>query len=171
MDEHHKYAQYILKYLKGMIKTRIHYDRSSHARLIGYSNSDWGENKDDQHSTSGQVFTLANGAISWRSRRQKTVALSVAEAEYMELAETAKQAAWLRSFSQEIGRTPTHPTTICANNQAAIFLAMNPAQQTWIKHMDICYHYIWEQVEDQQVMICHIPGEDNPADLFTKQLG
>ena len=99
------------------------------------------------------------------------VALSVAEAEYMELAETAKQAAWLRSFSQEIGRSPTHPTTICADNQAAIFLATNPAQQTRIKHMDICYHYIWEQVEDQRVIICHIPGEDNPADLFTKPLG
>ena len=170
-DEHHKYAQYILKYLKGTIKTWIHYDRSSHAGLIRYSDSDWGENKDDRHSTSGQVFTLANGVISWRSRWQKTVALSVAEAEFMELAKTAKQAAWLRNFSQEIGRSPIHLTTICANNQAAIFLAMNPAQQMWIKHMDICCHYIQEQVQDQKVMICHIPGEDNPVDLFTKPLG
>ena len=89
----------------------------------------------------------------------------------MELSETAKQAAWLRSFSQEIGRSPTHLTTICTDNQAAIFLAMNPAQQTRIKHMDICYHYIWEQVEDQRITICHIPGEDNPVDLFTKPLG
>ena len=109
--------------------------------------------------------------ICWCSRQQKTVALLVAEAEYMELAETAKQAAWLRNFSQEIGRSPTHPTTICANNQAAIFLATNPAQQMQIKHMDIHYHYIWEQVQDQKVMICHIPGEDNPVDLFTKLLG
>ena len=158
-------------YLKGTIKTRILYDGSSHAGLIGYSDSDWGENKDDRHSTSGQVFTLANGVISWRSRQQKTVTLSVAEAEYMELAETAKQAAWLRSFSQEIGRSSTHPTTICADNQAAIFLATNLAQQTRIKHMDIRYHYVQEQVEDQRVTICHIPGEDNPADLFTKPLG
>ena len=171
MDEHHRYAQYILKYLKGMIKTHIHYDGSSHAGLIGYSDSDWGKNKDDHPSTSEQVLTLANGAISWRSRRQKTVALSVAEAEYMELAVTAKQAAWLRSFSQEIGRSPIHPTTICADNQAAIFLATNPAKQMRIKHMDIHYHYIREQVEDHKVMICHIPGEDNPADLFTKLLG
>ena len=89
----------------------------------------------------------------------------------MELAKTAKQAAWLWSFSQEIGRTPTDLTTICTNNQAAIFLATNPAQQMRIKHMDICYHYIREQVEDHKVMICHIPGEDNPADLFTKLLG
>ena len=41
----------------------------------------------------------------------------------------------------------------------------------WIKHMDIRYHYIREQVKDQRVMICHIPWEDNPADLFTKLLG
>ena len=95
----------------------------------------------------------------------------MAEAEYMELIETAKQAAWLRIFSQEIGRSPTHPTTICTNNQAAIFLAMNPAQQMRIKHMDIQYHYIREQVEGQRVTICNIPGEDNPADLFTKPLG
>ena len=170
-DEHHKYAQYILKYLEGMIKTRILYNGSSHAGLIGYSDSDWGENKDYRHSTCGQVFTLANGVISWRSRRQTTVALSVAEAEYMELAKTAKHAAWLWSFSQEIGRSLTHPTTICTYNQAAIFLATNPAQQTWIKHMDIRYHYIQEQVEDQRITICHIPGEDNPVNLFTKPLG
>ena len=89
----------------------------------------------------------------------------MAEAEYMELAETTKQVAWLRSFSQEIGRSPTHPTTICADNQAAIYFYQR------IQHMDIRYHYIWEQVEDQRVTICHIPGEDNPVDLFTKLFG
>ena len=77
MEEHHRYAQYILRYLKGTIETRIHYDGSSHAGLIGYSDSDWGENKDDRHSTSGQVFTLANSVISWRSRWQKTVAFAL----------------------------------------------------------------------------------------------
>ena len=71
MDEHHRYAQYILKYLKGTIKTQILYDGSSHARLIGYSDSDWCENKDDRHSTSRQVFTLANSTISWHSRQQR----------------------------------------------------------------------------------------------------
>ena len=60
----------------------------------------------------------------------------MAEAEYMELTETAKQAAWLRSFSQEICRSPTHPTTICADNKAATFLATNPAQ-----HVKT-YHYV-----------------------------
>ena len=55
------------------------------------------------------------------------VALSVGEAEYMELASTGKQAAWLRSFSGEIGYPLHGPTPLCADNQAAIFLAINPA--------------------------------------------
>ena len=59
-----------------------------------------GWNRDDHHSTSGHVFLMANGAISWASQQQKMVALSVGEAEYMELASTGQQVAWLRSFSR-----------------------------------------------------------------------
>ena len=65
------------------------------------------------------------------------VALSVEEAEYMELANTGKQAAWLRSFSGEIGYPPYRPTSLCSDNQAAIFLAINPAVEHQMKHIDI----------------------------------
>ena len=83
-----KYAKYVLLYLKGTKELKIKYDGSSDARLIGYSDSDWGENRDDRHSTSGHVFLMANSAISWASHRQTMVTLSVGEAEYMELANT-----------------------------------------------------------------------------------
>ena len=169
-EEHLRYAKYVLRYLKGTKSLRICYDGSSNAGLIGYSDSDWGENKDDRHSTSGQVFTLANGAISWASQRQKTVALSVGESEYMELAATGRQCAWLRSFSAEIGFPFTQATTICADNQAVIFLAINPAVERRTKHIDIRHHYICEQVETKVIDLYHIAGEENPADLFTKPL-
>ena len=85
-EEHIKYARYVLRYLKGTKELKIKYDGASDADLIRFSDSDWGENRDDRHSTSGHVFLMANGAISWASQRQKTVTLSVGEAEYMELA-------------------------------------------------------------------------------------
>ena len=69
---------------------------------------------------------MANGAISWALQWQKTAALSVGEAEYMELASTGQQAAWLRSFSGEIGYPFSKPIPLCADNQAAIFLTVNP---------------------------------------------
>ena len=86
--EHVKYTKYILHYLKGTKELKIKYDGSSDAGLIRYSDSDWGENRDDHHSTSGHVYLMASGAISWASQQQKTVTLSVGEAEYMELAST-----------------------------------------------------------------------------------
>ena len=69
--EHIKYAKYVLWYLKGTNKLKIKYNESSYARLIGYSDSDWGENRDDCHSTLGHVFLMANSAISWASQQQK----------------------------------------------------------------------------------------------------
>ena len=157
-------------YLKGTKELKIKYDGSSDAGLIGYSDSDWGENKDDDHSTSGHVFLMANGAISWALQWQKTVALSVGEAEYMELASTGWQGAWLRSFSGEIGFPIEGPIPLCLDNQAAIFLTVNPAVECWTKHIDIWHHYIQEQYENKVVEPFCIAGIDNPADLFTKSL-
>ena len=54
--------------VKGTKELKIKYDGASDAGLIGYSDSDWGENRDDRHSTSGHVFLMANGAISWASQ-------------------------------------------------------------------------------------------------------
>ena len=170
MEEHLRYTKYVLRYLKGTKSLQICYNGSSNAGLIGYSDSDWGENKDNRHSTLGQVFILANSTISWASQCQKTVALSVGESEYMELAATGRQCTWLRSFSVEIGFPFTQATMICVDNQAAIFLAINPTVEQRTKHIDIRHHYIHEQVETKVIDLYHIAGEENPADLFTKPL-
>ena len=168
--EHIKYVKYILQCLKGTKELKIKYNGSSDTRLIRYSDSDWGENRDDRHSTSGHVFLMANGAISWASQQHKIIALSVGEAEYMELASTGWQAAWLRSFSREIGYPIEGPIPLCSDNQAAIFLMVNPAVECQTKHIDIRHHYIQEQYENKVVEPFHVAGVDNPADLFTKSL-
>ena len=88
----------------------------------------------------------------------------------MELASTRKQAAWLRSFSGEMGYPSHGPTPLCSDNQAAIFLAINPAVEHRTKHIDIRHHYIREQFNEGVIEPFHIAGEENPADLFTKSL-
>ena len=120
----------------------IKYNGDSDAGLIRYSDSDWGENRDDHLSTSGHVFLMANGAISWASQWQKMVTLSVGEAEYMDLASTGRQAAWLKSFSGEIGFPIEGPILLCSENQAVIFLTISPAVECQTKHIDIQHHYI-----------------------------
>ena len=104
------------------------------------------------------------------SQWQKTIALSVGEAEYMEFTSTVWQATWLKSFSGEIGYPIKGPIPLCSDNQAVIFLMVNPAVKSQTKHIDIWHHYIREQYENQVVEPFHIAGIDNPADLFTKSL-
>ena len=92
------------------------------------------------------------------------------EAKYMELACTGWQAAWLRSFSGEIGYPIQEPTPLCSDNQAAIFLTVNSAVERQTKHIDIQHHYIREQYENKVVEPFHVAGINNPANLFMKSL-
>ena len=92
------------------------------------------------------------------------------EAEYMELASIRQQAAWLKSLSGEIGFPIKGPIPLCSDNQAVIFLTINPAVEHRTKHIDIRHHYIREQYEEKVVESFHVAGEENPADLFTKSL-
>jgi hypothetical protein len=135
-------AKHILRYLIGTRSYKITFDGSSNAGLIGYSDSDWAENKDDRHSTTGFVYFMANAPVAWVSRQQKTMALSSTEAEYMALSDASRQCAWLRSMQHEIGYTLTNPTPICSDNNGSIFLAVNPAHDHRTKHINIHYHYI-----------------------------
>ena len=98
------------------------------------------------------------------------VALLVGEADYMEIASTGWQGAWLKSFSREIEFPIKGPIPLCSDNQAGKFLTINPAVEGQTKHIDIQHHYIWEQYEEKVIEPFHVTGEENPADLFTKSL-
>ena len=89
----------------------------------------------------------------------KTIALLVREAEYMELASTGQQAAWLKSFSREIDYPIIGPVPLRADNQVVIFLTINPAVECQTKHINIQHHYIREQYDNKIVEPYHIAGE------------
>jgi len=86
----------------------------------------------------------------------------------MALSDTCQQIAWIQSLFQELGYDLA-PTPICGDNQGSIFIRSVQEQRT--KHIDIQYHYICECIEDDKVSVYFIPGMENPADMFTKNLG
>ena len=102
---------------------------------------------------------------------QKTVARSSTEAEYMALSEACSEIAWLTSLQKEIGYGTTSPTPLVSDNQGGIFLAINPAHDRRLKHVDIRYHFIREYVEGKRVTIVYISTNDMIADILTKPLG
>ena len=163
-------AQYVLSYLLGTMDARIRYDGASGDGLCGYSDSSMADRTDDRHSTSGFVFLLANGAISWTSRRQHTVAQSTTEAEYMALADAANQAAWYRNFLLELGYSVDSPIPIHGDNKGAVDLAENPVTGRRSKHIDVKHHAIREYVENDQISLIRTPTGEMIADGFTKSL-
>ena len=85
----------IFRNLKGTIDLSLQY-KPSGGKLLGYPDADWANDMDDRHSTTGNVFTMLGGAISWLNQKQATVALSTAEAEYIALGSAPQEAIWLR---------------------------------------------------------------------------
>ena len=83
----------IFQYLKGTVDIKLQY-RSTGEKLLEYSDADWVNDTDDRHSTTGNVFIMSGGAISWLSHKHSTVALSTAEAGYIALGSATQEAIW-----------------------------------------------------------------------------
>jgi hypothetical protein len=80
---HWSAIKHIFWYLNGTHDLGIIYHKGGEVEPLAYSDADWGTNVNDQKSISGYVFQMANGLISWQSKKQPTVALSLMEAKYM----------------------------------------------------------------------------------------
>ncbi|KAM9842570.1 uncharacterized protein ACBR49_013979 [Aulostomus maculatus] len=126
----------ILRYLKGTVNLGLKYEHSESGTLIGFSDADWAGDQDDRRSTTGNIFLLSGGAVSWLSKKQATVALSTAEAEYVTLSQAAQDGTWLRRLLKDLGMD-VKSTVILEDNQGAIAIAKNPVDHSRTKHIDI----------------------------------
>jgi hypothetical protein len=169
-QEHLSRALYIVRYLGSTKYLTLKFNGANHDGFLGYTDSDWAANPDDRKSITGYVLFLANGPVSWLTRRQKTIALSSTEAEYMAMSDTTRQISWIKPLLSEIGFKILKVPLYC-DNQGAIFLATNPAQEMRSKHIGIHYHYIRECVEEgDKIDLFYIPTDEQLADIFTKNL-
>ncbi|KAJ8475068.1 hypothetical protein ONZ45_g15738 [Pleurotus djamor] len=165
--EHLDKALYVVRYLAGTQHYSVCYDGSNQeGGLIAFTDSDW----TSPRSTTGYLVKLAGGIISWQSHAQRTPALSSTEAEYMALSDTCRQIMWTKNLLSEIGMD-LGPVPICGDNQGSIFIASNPVSERRTKHIDLRYHYIRDHIESGDVECFFISGAENPADMFTKNLG
>lgn len=139
-------------------------------KLIGFTNSDWANCLDTRRSIGGHAYSLGSGVISWQARKQKTVAASSCKAEYVAAFEASKEAIWLRTLLDGIGYSPTTPTTILCDNNAAISLSEDPLLHDRVKHINIKYHFMREHVQSGELALSYINTQDNIANIFTKAL-
>ena len=125
---------------------------------------------DDQKITSGYVFHMGSGAISWASKKQPIVALSTTEAEYVAATAAACQAVWMRKMLRSLCQEQVKGTVIFCDNSSAIALSKNYVFHKRTKHIDTKFHFIRELVSNGEIVLQHCRTEDQFADILTKPL-
>ncbi|XP_074356773.1 secreted RxLR effector protein 161-like [Apium graveolens] len=168
----HKYVmKCILRYVKGTLDFgRVYSKNSGNNMLVGYSHSDLVGQTDDRKSTGGMAFYLNNSLITCVSQKQRCVALSSCEAEFMAATAAACQAIWLRNLLSKITGKNVGSVILYIDNKSAIDLANNPVFHGRSKHIDIRYHFIRECVERREIIIRHVSSNLQCADIRTKAL-
>ena len=170
---HWKFVKRIIQYLKGTANFELAFitrGSLSNQPIIGYVDADWAGDQEDRKSTTGFIFQIFGCTVRWQSIKQKSVALSSTEAEYMALSDATREAVWLRRFLLELGIPITSPTIMYEDNQGTIALVENPIRHKRSKHIDIRYHYTRDALTNNEISLVYIPTADQLADVMTKAI-
>ena len=188
--EHHGQAlKGLLRYVRSTINLGITYGSSGSQGLVAYSDSDYAMDKQTRRSILGYIYMLGGGPISWISRKQKSVATSTSEAEYMAMSTCAKEALWITQilidmkFNGYLGSNPyrvnirederhrkNSPVLLRGDNQSALTLAKDAHIQERSKHIDVAYHHIRDLHRKNQIKVEFVPSQEMIADGLTKPL-
>jgi hypothetical protein len=135
-------------------------------RILGYSNNDMAGDIDDCKSTSGVVFFLGDSVASWSSQKQKLVALTFCEAEYITGTMVTCQVVWLAQLLGADVETPK----IMMDNQSVIALSKNHVLHARSKNIKTIYHFIRECVNRGEVTLESVDTTDHLMDILMKPL-
>ncbi|KAK6123908.1 hypothetical protein DH2020_042351 [Rehmannia glutinosa] len=168
--DHWKAAKRVMRYLQRTKDYMLTYRKSDQLEIIGYSDSDFAGCQDSRRSTSGYIFLLAGGAISWRSAKQTLVASSTMAAEFVACYEASNHGIWLRNFVTGLRIIGNINVPIFCDNISAINIAQNPVHHNRTKHIEIRHHFLRDCVSKRKIEISFVPSQDQLADIFTKPL-
>jgi hypothetical protein len=163
-------AKHVLRYLKGTIDYGLSYDGDHDFTLSGCTDTDWAGSVSDRKSTSRCCFSLGSAMISWQSRKQSSIALSIVEAEYIVACSANCEAIWLRKLLTNLFDLEMRATLILCDNQNCIKMTENAIFHDRLKHKEIRYHYIRDMVQRGALKLQYISTDEQVADVLTKPL-
>lgn len=163
----------VLRYVCGTTDAKLVYSDNRRAKagvcvLEAFSDADWASDVDGRRSTTGYLVMVNGNLVSWSSKKQPTVALSTAEAEYMGMSAATEELCWTRQFVAELGLDTENPAVLFTDNQAAKTIAEGDVSSQRTKHIDIRHHFVRDAVAQQNLEIRWTSTEKQLADLLTK---
>ena len=158
-----------------IVKEDIHKNKNNNnnkniINVKAFCDADWGGDHEDRKSTTGYCVFINDNVVSWNTQKQKTVALSSAEAEYMSGSDVVKELLWLRMILNEMKYDVVLPIIVYCDNQSAIRMIENDVDHSRTKHIDIKYNFLRETVKKGIVRFEWISTKEQVADIFTKGL-
>ena len=170
-NEHWTALRRLLRYLKGTMDWCLHFYKFP-AVLEGFCDANWVTDNDEVSSTSGYVFTLGGGAISWKSSKQTCIARSTMESEFIALDLAGQEAEWLRNLLADVplwGKRSI-PVSLHCDSEAAIGIAKNSVYNGKRRHIRIRHSSVRELLKNGVISLQFVRSENNLADPFTKGL-
>ena len=161
----------VLKYLKKTISYGINYSGYPSV-LEGYSDASWITNYEDHTSTSGWVFMLGGGVISWSSKKQTCITDSTMASEFIALASASKEAEWLRDLIYEIPiwPKPVAPISIHCDSEATLSRAYSHVYNGKSRYIGLRHSYVRDLISNGVITIDYVRSSKNFADPLTKAL-
>lgn len=163
-------ALHVLRYLKGCPSLGLFISTSNSLALTAYSDADWASCIDSRNSLTGYCVYFGSTLLSWKCKKQDTVSVSFAEAEYRALSITVREIMWLVSLLAELGISVSTPIPLYCDNVFAIHITKNQVFHERTKHLDIDCHLVREKYKSGLVQPLPISSSEQLADVFTKSL-
>lgn len=168
---HYKAALHVLRYLKGSLNYGLFYSSNTDFNVTGYSDADWGTCMFTGRSLTGWCIFVGNSLVSWKTKKQKVVSKSSAEAEYRSLSQTTSEIAWLDGILQDLGITTTQPISVFCDNKVVKHIAENKCVNERTKHLKLDVCYVRENVQSGFIQLLYVRSALQLADIMTKALG
>ena len=146
------------------------YPKGNNLIIQAFTDADWAGSVDDRKRTSGAAFYLGGCLVSWLSKKKTSISLSIVEAKYIAAASCCTQVLWMKQTLQYIQVQFNEPIPIFCDNTSAISISKNPVMHSKTKHISIKYHFVREQVAENNIKLEYVCTKEQIADIFTKPL-
>ena len=165
---HWNMVERILRYLREAPGQGVWMGCNKSTEIVGYCDADWAGDRIDRRSTTGYCTFIGGNLVTWKSKKQKVVSCSSAEAEYRAMRKLTSELIWIKGLLKDLGIETTTPITMHCDNQAAIHIASNSVFHERTKHIEVDCHKVRQAVEQKVILPCYTRSEDQLADIFTK---
>ncbi|KAL0846891.1 hypothetical protein Bca101_020137 [Brassica carinata] len=165
---HWKMVDRILRYLSGTPRQGVWMGCNGSTEVVGYCDADWAGDRVDRRSTTGYCTFIGGNLVTWKSKKQKVIFCSSAEAEYRAMLKLTNELVWIKGILKHLEIEQNTPMTMHCDNQAAIHIASNSVFHERTKHIEVDCHKVRQMITLGVILPCYTRSEDQLADVFTK---